>query len=217
MNFISRSVINVTLIILSSTYSLSAGAAFDFTFTLDTDDWGYTQGVVTGDSITFTFADGTDFAEIETADLVGYSFDLTGAGGPGRFTSIFTLPDFGLPTVGQSSIVNAFSFDGASGELVLLDVYSLNLAAGTDSVVASIQPATFLMEWQIRVTDIEDWFHFVTLKDFVGPQGMVGTSPDAHLLLDQDPDPSNDVPEPSIIALFALGLVALGFARRRQS
>jgi hypothetical protein len=166
-------------------------AAVVFTYELNTSDWDASNNLTDGDTLTFSFLDGTDLNNITSADIFSYAYDFAaGTTGTNYFAAGWRTE------VGD--IGSAFSWDGFTLDLTF-DMLGGDYIQHDDDLGYNNQVVTG-QNTHIYSTHSDGY----TLASLSHPGSVLTLSS------------TFAVPEPSIIALFGLGLVGLGFARRKR-
>ena len=205
----------LAFIAISMAFSFNANALpkIDFTYELNAADWNLAVGLTDGDTLTFSFLGTTDLYNIDSSDIYSYKFDLQG-GSTGINYYNGTAWDRGtggtlVQEVGNMG--NAFSWNG-----IVLDL-TLGFGATDDQMFAD--DSTGAVSQIINShTSTYGYGQLHTMFD-------KGTGPNSgNLTLAKWESPgvtlssrtAMAVPEPSMIALFGMGLAGLGYARRRR-
>jgi hypothetical protein len=168
-----------------------ANAALVFTYELNTSDWDITVQLTDGDTLSFSFLDGTDLYNISSADIYSYTYDLAAGSTGTNYKGAGWASEVG-------NIGTHFSWDGTHLDLTFNnlggDFITQTDDTGYNSHIATGQTNHVYSNYSGGNMSAE----------------LVGN--DASLTLSA----VLTVPEPSIIALFGLGLVGIGFACRRS-
>jgi hypothetical protein len=165
-------------------------AAVVFTYELNTSDWDYTHNLTDGDTLTFSFLDGTDLNNITSADIFSYTYDFAaGTTGTNYFAAGWRTDDGGIGS--------AFSWDGFTLDLTF-DNLGGDYIQGDDDMGYGNQVVTGQMYHMHSAHSNGYMYAYINSGSVLMKSSTFA------------------VPEPSIIALFGLGLVGLGFARRKR-
>lgn len=173
-----------------------------FTYELNASDWNLAVGLTDGDTLTFSFLGTTDLYNIDSSDIYSYKFDLQGGSTGTNYYNGVAWDRGASPETGNMG--DAFSWNG-----IMLD-FTVGWGANDNKMYSSDSTGAIS---QILSSPTYGQLH--TMFD-------AGTGPNSgNLLLAKYTSPgvtlsASAVPEPSMIALFGLGLAGLGYARRRR-
>lgn len=156
------------------------------------------------DVLHFHWADGPfgEVTELRISRIDGAAFSL------GGFRVSTNTSNGGGASTGTEQV---FINTSAGTEIFEVQPDNWGLGSGPDPLI-TIDPANTLFQ---NIT----WFSFTNGANSTA----VGLGLDNFFLNEQgdpngsDPTPNNSVPEPGVLALFGLGMLGLGFSRRRQS
>lgn len=177
-------------------FSLGGAAQANIVKTFAYDNLSAFSGVsniAVGDSITFRFADSTNFNHVMTSDILGFGYNL--AAGASEF---YTATDFITPAGNGGDLASVFSMVGST-------VY-LKYSNNTEGYIQASKNGSFA-----QFVPGQPYFAYVTMKN-----GSAGQLADLNGTVTYASSVAN-VPEPASIALLGLGFAGMAALRRRKS
>ena len=188
-------------------------AVIDFTFNLNPSDWGNQLNLSSGDTLVFNFEDDTNWNSITADDIFSFKYNLA-AGSTGTVfrgsdwvsTGTSILGDFGEQfSVSGSSLALTFNYG------IGFTTNNLLQSIADDGGAANLNGVSYTTTLWSRINNNTGTMYASLLNQQdltlisssgVVPQGNTG---------------GGSIPEPSIIALFGVGLFGIGFARRSRT
>ena len=163
-----------------------ANAGIIKTFTFDTSDWDYNSSgrVSDGDSLTIMFDDSTDFNNVFWSDIEYFQFNVA-AGTTYKIDSDFTSLGTAAGLFSETDGLVSILFSGSGPNNYIYGYNSVNRLFG-----------------EISTSSIWPYYHKLGTTD----------SYHANLGLNQGSNvtiKASEVPEPSTLAIFALGMIGL--------
>jgi hypothetical protein len=187
------SIIFVLSIVLSAP---SHAGLIDFTFEFKTSDFDDTFNLTDGDSLTFSFLDTTNFSMISSSDIFSFKYNLDIADTGTNYYGSGWNNDVG-------DIGNAFAWDGIFLTLTF-DNLGFDYIQGND-IDGVISQVSTSGAFQLFVRNATSNSEIMYAELFDASVARFSAR-------------SSAVPEPSTLAIFALGMIGLASRRfKRQS
>ena len=196
----------LTFIVISMIFSLNANAilsptTIDFSFDLNASDWNQFVGGTDGDTLTFSFLDTTDLYNIDSSDIYSYKFDLQAGTTVTNYYDGLAWSNHIYSETGN--IGEAFNWNGS-----VLD-FKLGYTNGVENSIHGSNPISRILTGaygqlhQLYDTGTGPTSGNLTIARWDGAGVTLSSTTTA-------------VPEPSTLAIFALGLMGLASRRLKK-